>query len=188
MHFGLRVKAALKAAGMRQKDLADKIGVTEPRISHLIKREAKPEGVGAIAEIARALGLNVNVLLDEDAPFVFNNAQSEEQPQKTPAEVLGGDFAVRISDDSNIPSLGAGIPAGAMAVIKKTSEPIKALVGRLVCVRSRQSGADILRMLNMDFDDYILEPLNDKYKRREFDPEVMEVVGYCVAFYMKVGD
>lgn len=188
MHFGLRVKDVLKAAGMTQKKLAKRLGVTEPRISHIIKSEVPPITVGATDAIARALGVTINELLGEDVPMPDNyigEIPDDAMPQRTVSECLGGDFSIKVTDNS-MAGPYEGVPRGANAVIKRFTGPIKDAVGRMCCIRSKATGAHCLRLLEADFDSYLLAPWNADYKKTSFDPESMEIIGYCVAFYMEV--
>lgn len=69
--LGERISEMLKKSGMHQKDLAERVGVTEAVISRYISgdREPKPE---MLANIATALHTTSDYLLDiENSEFDF---------------------------------------------------------------------------------------------------------------------
>ena len=69
MTIGERIKAARKAAGMSQKDLAAKMGVTQSNISQYENDYATPS-MATLFKYADALGCGVSDLLfDKEAAF-----------------------------------------------------------------------------------------------------------------------
>lgn len=56
MSIGQRLKLARKESGLTQKELAAKVGISQPTLSDLEKGESK--GTGFIASLAAALGVN----------------------------------------------------------------------------------------------------------------------------------
>jgi transcriptional regulator with XRE-family HTH domain len=61
MTLGERIKERLEAAGLSQAELARRVGVTQPAITHLIKRGTG--GSSYIYQIARELGTTPEYLL-----------------------------------------------------------------------------------------------------------------------------
>lgn len=66
MTIGHRIKEARLAAGMTQKELGKKVGITQPTISELEGGDSA--GSGYLPSIAAALGLNALWLESEKGP------------------------------------------------------------------------------------------------------------------------
>jgi transcriptional regulator with XRE-family HTH domain len=65
--FGERIVAAREAAGLSQKDLADKLGISQRSLSWWERQNValKPE---QLADLAEALGVSADHLLGRDPP------------------------------------------------------------------------------------------------------------------------
>lgn len=100
-NLGERIAEILKNKNIRQKDLADRIGVTEATISRYIagEREPKPE---VLANIATALNTTSDYLLDiENDDFDYPkvkrmigrnaSAMTDEEKRELINALFGGD-------------------------------------------------------------------------------------------------
>ena len=75
MTFGERVLKYMKEAGLNQRQLAERIGVTPTRLNYWIKDKREPE-VYYIKELARVLGVSGDALI------------GTEEPQSEPSDIL----------------------------------------------------------------------------------------------------
>ncbi len=107
MTFGEKVKNARIALGLKQTELAEKIGVTTRVISTYENDKSRPRGVEAYKKLAAALEVNVNHLLSEADGFVaaaqdkYGNRgakQAEELVNQMGALFAGGELTAADKD------------------------------------------------------------------------------------------
>lgn len=80
MTIGERIKAARKAAGLSQKDLAEKMGVTQSNISQYENDYAKPSAA-TLFKYAEAIGCGLSDLLfDKSSTIAAIEAESNLTP------------------------------------------------------------------------------------------------------------
>ena len=70
--FNIRLQRALSDAGMSQKELALKAGVTEAAVSHYLKGDRIPRAAVAV-KIAEALGVSVEELMNGNDETSFDD-------------------------------------------------------------------------------------------------------------------
>lgn len=63
MNIGENIKAARKAAGVTQTELAERLGVYQKDISRWEKGEVQPN-LSAFADICRVLGVSADMILE----------------------------------------------------------------------------------------------------------------------------
>lgn len=76
MTFGEKVRAAREARNMTQEQLADAIGMSKRMVSYWENHGKLPKSRETYPIIADALGIDVSVLLDDDAEFVIKAAET----------------------------------------------------------------------------------------------------------------
>ena len=76
MKFGEKVRAAREARNMTQEQLADAIGMSKRMVSYWENHGKLPKSRDTYPIIADALGIDVSVLLDDDAEFVVKAAET----------------------------------------------------------------------------------------------------------------
>ena len=76
MTFGEKVRAAREARNMTQEQLADAIGMSKRMVSYWENHGKLPKSRDTYPIIADALGIDVSVLLDDDAEFVVKAAET----------------------------------------------------------------------------------------------------------------
>ena len=76
MTFGEKVRAAREAKNMTQEQLADAIGMSKRMVSYWENHGKLPKSRDTYPIIADALGIDVSVLLDDDAEFVIKAAET----------------------------------------------------------------------------------------------------------------
>ena len=76
MTFGEKVRAAREARNMTQEQLADAIGMSKRMVSYWENHGKLPKSRDTYPIIADALGIDVSVLLDDDAEFVIKAAET----------------------------------------------------------------------------------------------------------------
>ena len=76
MTFGEKVRAAREARNMTQEQLADAIGMSKRMVSYWENHGKLPKSRDTYPIIADALGIDVSVLLDDDAEFVVKAADT----------------------------------------------------------------------------------------------------------------
>ena len=76
MTFGEKVRAAREARNMTQEQLADAIGMSKRMVSYWENHGKVPKSRDTYPIIADALGIDVSVLLDDDAEFVIKAAET----------------------------------------------------------------------------------------------------------------
>ena len=67
-HWSKKLRAGLKAKGLRYKDLADVFGITVSAVGHWTSGRREPS-LGQIMTICRMLDIDVHELLGEDPVF-----------------------------------------------------------------------------------------------------------------------
>ena len=67
--FGKRLSALLEERGMSQRELADKIGITEVSMSRYIRSERMPRAT-EIINMAKVLGVQTADLIDTEQPYI----------------------------------------------------------------------------------------------------------------------
>jgi len=89
--LNMQLQKALSLAGMTQKQLADKVGITEASVSHYLKGDRSPRA-SVISKMADALGckaeflLGTNVSNDEDDFDTVYRMMARSAKQFTPEE------------------------------------------------------------------------------------------------------
>lgn len=124
MSTGERIKAARCAAGLTQKQLADKMGISYVNISQLENgRDKRGPTQETLKKIAEALEVPLNALLDAEIEslHVFSFSDSGAAP-RTPEEVARrlqalGEKALEIAD--SLEKLNA---AGQQEAVKRVKE------------------------------------------------------------------
>ena len=76
MTFGEKVRAAREARNMTQDQLADAIGMSKRMVSYWENHGKLPKSRDTYPIIADVLGIDVSVLLDDDAEFVVKAAET----------------------------------------------------------------------------------------------------------------
>ena len=76
MTFGEKVRAAREAKNMTQEQLAEAIGMSKRMISYWENHGKVPKSRDTYPLVADALGIDVSVLLDDDAEFVVKAAET----------------------------------------------------------------------------------------------------------------
>jgi len=76
MTFGEKVRAAREAKNMTQEQLADAIGMSKRMVSYWENHGKVPKSRETYPIIADVLGIDVSVLLDDDAEFVVKAAET----------------------------------------------------------------------------------------------------------------
>ena len=76
MTFGEKVRAAREAKNMTQEQLADAIGMSKRMVSYWENHGKVPKSRETYPIIANVLGIDVSVLLDDDAEFVVKAAET----------------------------------------------------------------------------------------------------------------
>lgn len=76
MTFGEKVRAAREAKNMTQEQLADAIGMSKRMVSYWENHGKVPKSRDTYPIIAEVLGIDVSVLLDDDAEFVLKAAET----------------------------------------------------------------------------------------------------------------
>lgn len=79
-----------RARGLTQEQLAERIGVRQPRIAEIERGDANPR-LDTLAKLARALGVTVSALLDED----FADSEGAEGPGRRVEYVRRGERPAR---------------------------------------------------------------------------------------------
>jgi len=92
LYFGNKIKAARKAAGMTQRQLASKIGVKNTSISNWEKNISRPDP-DTIAKICGALEIDAGFLFDAEPGICNDKAQNplgfEPMPNMTKIPLIG---------------------------------------------------------------------------------------------------
>lgn len=88
MTFGEKIREERKKQNLTQKELADKIGVTNRVITSYETGKSFPRTRDAYKRIADALGINVNYLLSDDEAFVLEAKENFGYRGKKGAEKL----------------------------------------------------------------------------------------------------
>lgn len=88
MTFGEKIREERRKQNLTQKELADKIGVTNRVITSYETGKSFPRTRDAYKKIADALGINVNYLLSDDEAFVLEARESFGYRGKKGAEKL----------------------------------------------------------------------------------------------------
>lgn len=70
MTFGEKVREARGKLGLKQSELAEKLGVTTRVISTYETDKSRPRGIEQYKKLAIALEVNVNYLLSEEEEFI----------------------------------------------------------------------------------------------------------------------
>ena len=76
MTFGEKVRAAREARNMTQEQLADAIGMSKRMVSYWENHGKVSKSRDTYPIIADALGIDVSVLLDDNAEFVIKAAET----------------------------------------------------------------------------------------------------------------
>ena len=76
MTFGEKVRAAREAKNMTQEQLADALGMSKRMVSYWENHGKVPKSRETYPIIADVLGIDVSVLLDDDAEFVVKAAET----------------------------------------------------------------------------------------------------------------
>lgn len=88
MTFGEKIREERKKQNLTQKELADKIGVTNRVITSYETGKSFPRTRDSYKRIADALGINVNYLLSDDEAFILEAKESFCYRGKNDAEKL----------------------------------------------------------------------------------------------------
>lgn len=88
MTFGEKIREERRKQNLTQKELADKIGVTNRVITSYETGKSFPRTRDAYKRIADALGINVNYLLSDDEAFVLEAKENFGYRGKKGAEKL----------------------------------------------------------------------------------------------------
>ncbi|MCM1288390.1 MAG: helix-turn-helix domain-containing protein [Clostridium sp.] len=88
MTFGEKIREERRKQNLTQKELADKIGVTNRVITSYETGKSFPRTRDAYKRIADALGINVNYLLSDDEAFVLGAKENFGYRGKKSAEKL----------------------------------------------------------------------------------------------------
>lgn len=70
MEFHERLKQAIEYSKMTQADIAEKVGIAQPTLSHLQNPEKKAKGSEHTVRLARILGVSPDWLADEEGEMV----------------------------------------------------------------------------------------------------------------------
>lgn len=88
MSFGKRLKEARTKAGLQQKELAQKSGVSLRTIQNWEGDKRRPSHLEAVAEVAKVLGVSGAQLLDENDNRVIEAAERGGSKGKRDVEAL----------------------------------------------------------------------------------------------------
>ena len=88
MTFGEKIREERRKQNLTQKELADKIGVTNRVITSYETGKSFPRTRDAYKRIADALGINVNYLLSDDEAFILEAKENFGYRGKKGAEKL----------------------------------------------------------------------------------------------------
>lgn len=76
MTFGEKVRAAREARNMTQEQLANAIGMSKRMVSYWENHNKLPKSRDTYSVVAEALGIDAEVLLDDNAEFVLQASES----------------------------------------------------------------------------------------------------------------
>ena len=76
MTFGEKVRAAREARNMTQEQLANAIGMSKRMVSYWENHNKLPKSRDTYPVVAKALGIDVEVLLDDNTEFVLQAAET----------------------------------------------------------------------------------------------------------------
>ena len=76
MTFGEKVRAAREARNMTQEQLANAIGMSKRMVSYWENHNKLPKSRDTYSIVAKVLGLDVEVLLDDNTEFVLRASES----------------------------------------------------------------------------------------------------------------
>lgn len=76
MTFGEKVRAAREARNMTQEQLANAIGMSKRMVSYWENHNKRPKSRDTYSVVAEALGMDAEVLLDDNAEFVLQASES----------------------------------------------------------------------------------------------------------------
>lgn len=88
MNFGEKIRTERRKLNLTQKELADKVGVTNRVITSYETGKSFPRTRDAYKKLAAALGVNVNYLLSDDEAFVLEAKENFGYRGKKGAEKL----------------------------------------------------------------------------------------------------
>lgn len=200
---GEKIRQAMKEAGLTQRKLADKLGITNPVISVWItgKRNPKPDTLRRIASatgkpfsfFAQEYRSNEYVQSIEATPLTPTNTVTLPILADVPAGLPdysdrdveffhsiprnmfpGADFIIRCIGDSLSPKFNLGD----YCVIRKTTDPMH---GRAMIVKTENGIC--MKVINKTKDGVQLCSLNKKYK--PFYPKELKIIGLIIGHWSR---
>lgn len=199
IYFGDKIRKARKAAGMTQRQLADKINVSNTSISNWEKNLSRPDP-DTIQHLCWALNVQPNYFFEVDSPKLPSNILPMPEMKKIPllgsiacgAPILAeehiegyvetpasihADFTLRCKGDSMI---NARIFDGDLVYIRQQEEVLSGEIAAVLI-----DGEATLKRVRIHPDRLILEPANPLYDPLVFRGEEMNevrILGKAVAF------